>query len=65
MAKRKRKKKGRKKKRKGISSKNTQGGRKVRVKSHTRSPRGPNTGKKAVRVHGYARKKPRRGANAG
>jgi hypothetical protein len=64
MAKRKRKRKGRKKKRKA-ASKNTQGGRKVRVKSHTRSPRGPNTGKKAVRVHGYARKKPRRGANAG
>lgn len=61
MAKRKRKKRGKKKR---TASKNTMGGKKVRVKSHTRSPRGPNTGKRAVRVHGYARKKPRRGANA-
>ena len=27
----------------------------VRVKSHTRSPRGPNAGKKRVRVDGYSR----------
>jgi len=27
----------------------------VRVTSHTRSPRGPNAGKKRVRVDGYAR----------
>jgi hypothetical protein len=30
----------------------------VKVKSHVRSPRGPNSGKKAVRVDGYARGKP-------
>jgi hypothetical protein len=42
----------------------TLGGKKVKVKGHTRSPRGPNTGKKSVRVKGYARKRPRRGNNA-
>jgi len=30
----------------------------VKVKSHVRSPRGPNKGKKPVRVDGYARGKP-------
>lgn len=30
----------------------------VKVKSHMRSPRGPNAGKKPVRVDGYARGKP-------
>jgi hypothetical protein len=30
----------------------------VRVKGHTRTPRGPNTGKRKVRVDGYARGKP-------
>jgi len=30
----------------------------VGVRSHTRSPRGPNRGKKAVRVDGYRRGKP-------
>lgn len=57
MARRKRK-KGRK------AGKSTLGGKKVRVKSHTRSPRGPNSGKRAVRVNGYARKRPRRGNKA-
>lgn len=37
----------------------TQGGRKVRVKPHSRSPRGNNAGKKRVNVHGYSRKRPR------
>lgn len=32
---------------------------KVHVKGHTRSPRGSNRGKKAVRVKGYNRKLPR------
>lgn len=33
----------------------------VKVKSHLRSPRGTNSGKKAVRVDGYSRgKKPKR-----
>jgi hypothetical protein len=31
----------------------------VRVKGHTRTPRGSNTGKKAVRVKGYRRALPR------
>jgi hypothetical protein len=30
----------------------------VGVKSHTRTPRGPNKGKKPVRVDGYKRGKP-------
>lgn len=30
----------------------------VAVKSHTRSPRGPNGGKRKVRVSGYRRGKP-------
>lgn len=30
----------------------------VKVKSHTRTPRGPNKGKRAVRVDGYKRGKP-------
>lgn len=34
-------------------------GGKVRVKGHTRSPRGNNTGKKPVYVKGYRRKQPR------
>lgn len=29
----------------------------VKVKSHTRTPRGPNAGKRSVRVDGYARGK--------
>jgi hypothetical protein len=33
-------------------------GRGVKVKSHVRTPRGSNKGKKAVRVDGYARGKP-------
>lgn len=32
-------------------------GRGVKIRSHTRSPRGPNKGKKPVRVDGYARGK--------
>lgn len=32
-------------------------GRVVRVKPHTRSPRGPNKGKKRVVVPGYKRRK--------
>ena len=31
-----------------------------KVKGHTRSPRGPNKGKKAVRVRSYTRREPRR-----
>lgn len=31
----------------------------VRVKGHTRTPRGANAGKKAVRVKGYRRHLPR------
>jgi hypothetical protein len=46
-------------KRRRKPSKSTLGGKKVRVKSHTRSPRGNNSGKPTVRVRGYARKKPR------
>lgn len=33
--------------------------RTVTVKGHTRSPRGPNKGKKPVRVPGYKRRKPK------
>ncbi len=33
-------------------------GRAVKIKSHTRTPRGPNRGKRSVRVDGYARGKP-------
>lgn len=33
-------------------------GSSVRVKGHTRTPRGPNAGKPKVRVDGYARGKP-------
>lgn len=33
-------------------------GTSVKTKPHTRSPRGPNTGKPRVRVDGYARGKP-------
>lgn len=33
-------------------------GSSVRVKSHTRSPRGSNRGKPTVRVGGYKRSKP-------
>lgn len=46
-------------KRRSKRKRNTLGGKKVRVKSHTRSPRGPNTGKSTVKVRGYARKRPR------
>jgi len=49
------KKRGRRK----VPTKSTLGGRKVKVKAHTRSPRGPNRGKPTVRVRGYSRKKPR------
>lgn len=31
-----------------------------KVKGHTRSPRGPNAGKKAVYVRSYTRRQPRR-----
>ena len=48
------------KKRKG-QRKRGQPGTAVRVKGHTRSPRGSNVGKKAVYVTGYKRRKPRRG----
>jgi hypothetical protein len=34
-------------------------GKVVRIKPHTRSPRGPNKGKKRVVVPGYKRRKPR------
>lgn len=37
-----------------------QPGTRVRVKGHTRSPRGSDSGKKAVFVKGYGRRKPRR-----
>lgn len=36
-----------------------QSGKVVYVKGHTRSPRGPNKGKKQVRVPGYTRRKPK------
>lgn len=49
----------RRRKRKRPVKKSTQGGRKVRVKKHTRSPRGPNAGKRRVTVAGHARKRPR------
>lgn len=32
----------------------------VKVSGHIRTPRGPNRGKKSVRVDGYARGKPKR-----
>lgn len=35
-------------------------GRAVKVSSHTRTPRGSNSGKPAVRVKGYARGKPKK-----
>ena len=35
-------------------------GRAVGIKGHTRSPRGPNRGKKKVIVDGYRRGKPKR-----
>lgn len=34
----------------------------VGVKPHTRTPRGPNRGKPAVRVDGYQRGKPKKGS---
>ena len=37
-----------------------QPGTAVKIKGHTRSPRGPNQGKKAVRVKPHRRRKPRR-----
>jgi len=46
--------------RKAKGGRSTQGGRKVRVKAHTRSPRGPNAGKPRVRVPTYARRRPRK-----
>jgi len=33
--------------------------RTVTIGGHTRSPRGPNKGKKPVRVKGYTRRKPK------
>lgn len=51
MAKKRKAKRGRKKGQPGTA---------VRVKGHTRSPRGANAGKKAVYVKGYNRRKPRR-----
>lgn len=44
---------GRKKRKRSPSA-----GSAVKVKSHTRTPRGPNRGKAKVRVDGYARGKP-------
>ncbi len=41
-------------------AKRGQPGKKFRVKPHTRTPRGPNQGKSAVRVPGYSRRAPRR-----
>jgi hypothetical protein len=53
--------KGRKRrKRSGGARKKGDPTRKSRVKGHTRSPRGPNAGKKAVYVRSYSRRKPRR-----
>lgn len=46
-------------KRRSTATTQTQGGRKVKVKGHTRSPRGPNAGKPIVKVRGYSRKRPR------
>lgn len=37
-----------------------QPGTRVRVKGHTRSPRGPNAGKRAVYVPGYTRRAPKK-----
>lgn len=36
-------------------------GNAVKTRGHTRSPRGPNSGKRAVRVDGYRRGKPPKG----
>lgn len=55
MARRSEKVRGRKKSRKARGS----GGGKVRVKGHTRSPRGPDKGKKSVYVKGYRRRVPK------
>ena len=49
----------RKKKKKYVRKKGIPGTA-VRVKGHTRSPRGANAGKKAVYVKGYRRREPRR-----
>ena len=51
----------RKKKKKRRTRKKGQPGTAVKIKGHTRSPRGPNAGKKPVYVRGYKRRKPRRG----
>lgn len=48
-----------KKKRKGASKGAPRSEGTVRVKPHTRTPRGKNSGKKPVAVKGYTRKKPR------
>ena len=48
----------RKKRSKGKRPKRGAPGGKVRVKGHTRSPRGNNAGKKAVYVKGYRRRVP-------
>lgn len=45
-------------KRRGKPSKKSHGNKTVKVKSHTRTPRGPNQGKRPVRVHGYKRQRP-------
>lgn len=50
---------GRQKRHRKGTKKGASGG-KVRVKGHTRSPRGPDAGKKAVYVKGYRRRVPRK-----
>ena len=50
----------RKRRRSGGKRKKGDPTRKGRVKGHTRSPRGPNAGKKPVYVRSYTRRKPRR-----
>lgn len=44
--------------RKRARGRGSRAGGTVRVKGHARSPRGPNAGKKVVRVKGYRRKIP-------
>lgn len=42
----------------GRSGRKRRAGGSVRVKGHTRDPRGPNKGKKRVRVKGHRRRSP-------
>lgn len=44
-----------------VKKQKKKGGGQVHVKAHTRTPRGPNQGKKIVRVPSYSRKKARKG----